>query len=392
MSEVAASTLDPAVARRRRLRLWLFLPTLIAVLLAGLAMAVRRPTTVMLDLQVDHFGFVVAKQERDVLLLDETPFSALDIHLLQDASLRRGDLLRLPPGAFDCAALPRQATDKFLPDPLELQASDRVASALLVEVQAGAPSATLSGVYVAGGTRVDLGAPPATAANAPPVKAGAVAVKQGGLRVGIVGRESRVLALLPGPFRLDGYALMSGEAGGVAQPGQFSLCGRPAATAELEARGGSGQALHLDLSLPAGDSSLALVPAGVRVAELDFTRLDAEGRRLSTLVGAGRITYPDDLAQKEMAVEAKDYVRIAGMQDFRIKTLEWRPEHGELRLRAQGQAGELRVGPEGAGRDARLTWFASLSGSPALVALFGILVWVFPTTVAGWKLWKETGT
>ena len=60
-----------------------------------------------------------------------------------------------------------------------------------------------------------------------------------------------------------------------------------------------------------------------------------------------------------------------------------------MRLVAGGVAGSLKSGPPGAIHERAVTWFDSVWHQPQSVQLFALVVWLFPTTLAGYKLLKE---
>lgn len=132
-----------------------------------------------------------------------------------------------------------------------------------------------------------------------------------------------------------------------------------------------------------------LIPQGVPVAALDFTGQGEGGQRLSTVVGEGKIAYPDDPAREAIAIEAGDYVRIGGLTSFYIDRLDWLTQRQVLRLQAHGQVDELRVGGQGATRDLRLTWFDSLQGFARLLAWLGFVGLVGRNAFAVWKKWRD---
>jgi hypothetical protein len=58
-------------------------------------------------------------------------------------------------------------------------------------------------------------------------------------------------------------------------------------------------------------------------------------------------------------------------------------------MHLDGVAGQVRTGTRGYSKDHRLTIFDSFWQHQRLIILFSIVVWVFGTTIAGYKLIKE---
>ena len=76
-------------------------------------------------------------------------------------------------------------------------------------------------------------------------------------------------------------------------------------------------------------------------------------------------------------------------RNFFIRKLELQPDRKAIRVEAGGVAGSLKSGPAGGVQERTLTWFDSIWHQPRSIQLFGLAVWLFPTTLAGYKLLKE---
>jgi len=370
----------------RDLLLWVGLPVLAAAILAAAAMAMRRSTTVRVDLELSRLGLVVGGDSSNVLLLERTPVTALGIHALRDARLEGGRLQHLAADAKDCPTPGAKPGDEGLVEPLELVAGDASSSALIVETAKGALPATLDAVYVQPGAHVEVGISPRKRTGEYGEKPDRAAASS--IRFSLADPGSRVIVYAPGLVSVDAHAMRIQDAAALG-PQQFatlSLCAQ-AAPLTIEAHAGA-QALHLHLTAAAGDVG-ALIPQGVPVAALDFTRQGEGGQRMSTVVGEGKIAYPNDPAREAIAIEAGDYVHIGGWTSFYIDRLDWLTQRQVLRLQAHGQVDELRVRGKGATRDLRLTWFDSLQGFPRLLAWLAFVGMVGRNAFAVWKKWKE---
>jgi hypothetical protein len=143
------------------------------------------------------------------------------------------------------------------------------------------------------------------------------------------------------------------------------------------------------MGLSSGGAINLLSKGGIPVTALDFTRQDDKGDPLTALVTQGEVTYPDYPKMEKVLFRPPDFVGLGFLEKFRIETVVLDPEHQAIRLRLQGVAGRVKVGPPGFSKDYRLTCFETLRQNPQLMILFGIIVWVFPTTVGSYKLYQD---
>ncbi len=127
---------------------------------------------------------------------------------------------------------------------------------------------------------------------------------------------------------------------------------------------------------------------GIPVTVLDFTRqkFKSKGELEMTLVKDGEIAYSEYPKMDKVSFRA---IGLGQLEKFRIEEIALNPEHPGIRLRLSGIAGQIRTGSRDFPRDNRLTQFDRLWRNPQLAVLFSIIVWVFPTTVGGYKLYKE---
>jgi hypothetical protein len=128
---------------------------------------------------------------------------------------------------------------------------------------------------------------------------------------------------------------------------------------------------------------------GIPVTSLDFTSQDKTGNRITSLVGDGEISYPDYPEIKRVSFKSPDYIRLDRLEKFNIETITLDSEHEGIRLRLHGITGHLGTGSHEFQRDHRLTCFDSLRQNPRLMALVSILVWMVPTAVGGYKMYRE---
>ncbi len=130
---------------------------------------------------------------------------------------------------------------------------------------------------------------------------------------------------------------------------------------------------------------------GIPVTALDFTHLDETGKVSTTLVKdkAGEIIYPDYLKVEKVFFKAPDYISLDQLDKFQIEEIALDTEHKGIKLRLNGITGRLRTGSREFPKDQRLTLFDTFWQDSRLVILFSIIVWVLPTTVGGYRLYKE---
>jgi hypothetical protein len=143
------------------------------------------------------------------------------------------------------------------------------------------------------------------------------------------------------------------------------------------------------LTVPPQSTPPALLPAPLLVSALKMTEQGPVGEALSTVSGEGRIGYADAEDHKDIDVESGDYVTLDRLRNFYIRSIRFQSATGTMRLVAGGVAGSLKSGPRDAIHERAVTWFDFLWHQPRSVQLFALVVWLFPTTVAGYKLVKE---
>jgi hypothetical protein len=195
---------------------------------------------------------------------------------------------------------------------------------------------------------------------------------------------------LPNPFNLfSDYGQVSGIAHAPAQPDsqafRFHL---PASSPQAQVTGAA-SSLALFLTLPDGKLPAVFSPDDIPVDAIDLTRQGSLGSVESSIVGTSEITYPDDPKVESVRLNSTQFLVLGDLKQFRIEKIDLDPSTHSLQLTAGGIAGVIRTGTAGFGQDRRLTYFDRLWHSSQLILLFSIAVWLFPTTVAGYKLYKE---
>jgi hypothetical protein len=367
--------------RRPRLFLILLLaaPTLIA---GGIALALmnwRSPSHIHLRLATDHLVFRVTGEE---------PRQILNSVAVRSITIESYSRFELNPdrGAFadtaDFSASEEAAESAWKPLSLtppvvitsgqsSLQPSITVESA-----QRGAGTAgTLDQVWAKPGTLVTVDTADPAALRA--------AIK-------LTGQRAVAVLSLPNPFNLfSDYGQASGlnlpPAQRDSQAFRFHL---PSSSPQAQVTGAP-SSLALFLTLPNGKLPAVFSPDDIPVDAIDLTRQGSLGRVESSIVGTSEITYPDDPKVESVTLNSTQFLAIGDLKQFRIEKIELDPSTHSLQLTAGGIAGVIRTGTAGFGQDRRLTYFDRLWHSSQLILLFSIAVWLFPTTVAGYKLYKE---
>ncbi|GJL66028.1 MAG: hypothetical protein NPIRA05_09990 [Nitrospirales bacterium] len=125
------------------------------------------------------------------------------------------------------------------------------------------------------------------------------------------------------------------------------------------------------------------------VRGLDFLEQGKNGNPVSPESLRGTISYDiqgDEL--KSFELSAPDYVSFDDEDVFEIKTMIFDGATQTMHLRFDGVAHTLKTGTATRQVDHRITVFDYFTGQPYLLALLGVVVWMVPTTFAGWRLLK----
>lgn len=152
---------------------------------------------------------------------------------------------------------------------------------------------------------------------------------------------------------------------------------------------GTPQSLVLILMVSTEKNANLFSKEGIPITSLDFTRQSETSNPLTTLVQNGELHYPDYPESRKVVLKASDFVRIERLEKFRIESISLEPKHKGIRLRLNGVAGCIRNGSLEFLTDRRMTMFDVLWQSRSLAILFYIVSWVFPTTIGGYKLYRE---
>jgi len=125
------------------------------------------------------------------------------------------------------------------------------------------------------------------------------------------------------------------------------------------------------------------------VQGMDFLEQGKNGNPVSPESLRGTITYDSQGdALKPIEFGAPDYLSFDDDDVFEIKSLTFDGATQVMHIRFDGVAHKLKTGTAARNVDHRMTAFDYLSGQPYILALLGVVVWMVPTTFAGWRLLK----
>jgi TIR domain len=363
-------------SRRLLARLaYLLTPTLIALIVAAIGMRIYRPTPFNLDLTVKSLFFVSAA-EQDARLLDRTSFSTLALHGIESATLRAKSVVVSDDSQADSRR--DRAPQSFeLPAPMRVTAMRKSGAAVMLEAAGkGAPAiGELDWLFVPPGARVDLAVTPEN----PPR-----------LSVRIWDQPSRVLLSLHGEWLLDLVeAKLESAMSKASDITAITLRLSAAEDGSLSELISTARGPKVILTVPSGAAPPVLLPVPLRVSALQLATQGLSGEALSTVSGEGRVVYVEAENQKGIDVKPGDYIVLDDLRNFYIRSVGFQSDTGEIRLVAGGIAGSLKLGPAGGIRERALTWFDSVWHQPRSVQVFALAVWLFPTTLAGYKLLKD---
>jgi hypothetical protein len=130
--------------------------------------------------------------------------------------------------------------------------------------------------------------------------------------------------------------------------------------------------------------------SGVPVTTMEFTEQGPSGDQVSALTGKGTITFPDYPHLDKVSISEHEAIGLERLDRFTIEQVTFAPGGDAMSLVGNGMAKQIRTKT---GQllpiKHHLTAFDALWHSPQLAVFFAIVVWVFPTTLGAYRLWKE---
>jgi len=205
----------------------------------------------------------------------------------------------------------------------------------------------------------------------------------------VAGQPSSAVVSLPGSFQLmASYARASGIAG-VPRADLLMYRGRLSTASPFVEVVSQPSAFVASLTLRPDTAGDLFSTSGIPVTAASFTQQGPRGTAETALTGDAEVAYPDYPAVAAARVKATDAIVLDGLHQFRIEEISGAAEGKGLHLRMSGVASRVTAGSPEFMRDHRLTRFDAVWRSPGLVALFGIAVWAFGTTLGGYRLYRE---
>ena len=101
------------------------------------------------------------------------------------------------------------------------------------------------------------------------------------------------------------------------------------------------------------------------------------------------IPYLDYPGMARVSFKRPDFIVLSRFRQFRIEAIALNLASWGMRLHLRGVAGQIWTGPHAFQNDRRLTRFDTLWRNTRLMVLASVVVWVFPTTVGAYRLYKE---
>lgn len=335
------STIKRSSPVARRLR-WAVTGLLLSLLVFAVLAGARTDTRIKLDLTVHRLAFTTGGDKAAPLTDSRLPLESVTLARFARLEMHPLELSRLDSqGAWTPAA--------GLAEKVALVAQGP-ASQISIEAdgpqpsrQDGAPAIlTLDRWWIEPGSRVIVRA----------------ADHGEGIELGLEVAPSGPLALsLQGPFALtaDSVAFR-----GLQEPGDRTI---PQAFLQGHLRndrssidvfpGNDNLIISGTVGLSAAEEPL--LSRGLPITSIDLLTQDVDGEWLSTLVGEGKLSYPD--RELTATLVAGEFLAVEGLRDFQLSRVDLDPQGGPLHISLEGTAQQIRSGPKGQARDHRLSLY-----------------------------------
>jgi hypothetical protein len=363
-----------------RLLILLVLPTLVVVVAVLVLMNWHIPTRVQVVATVNRVVFTVGGSDSKAVL-NSVGFRSITAERFVNVKLSPERLEVADPGQYI------QAEDRYpesswspveITSPVVITGEDETLQPAIT-LESAKPGQNIAGVldrvWVSPGSQVTLEVRRTHAAD---------------FTIKVDGQKSSATLSLHKPFQLIAdYAIFSGiktslhEADSLTYKGQL-----PNHSPHVEI---TGHPLSFVLVLTISLESVTnlFYKGGILVTSLDFTSQSPKGEPVTALVRDGEMTYPDYPKIGKVSFKASDFIDLASLDRFQIEQIAPAPQHNGFRMHLAGVAGQVTTGTQGYSKDHRLTIFDSFWQHQRLIILFSIVVWVFGTTIAAYKLIKE---
>jgi hypothetical protein len=211
-----------------------------------------------------------------------------------------------------------------------------------------------------------------------------------GLTVKLQGKESSAAVLFASSYKLTAtHAGISGIDSPMPQADSVTYRATPSEDRPEIEVAGQPSALAFILTVPKEKATSLFSRGSIPVTTLDFTRQEENGSRVSALVGAGEISYPDFPGIQNVMVEPPAVIGLDQLKRFSIEEIALDPASHGMRFRLDGVAGDIRTGSATFREDRRLTALTMLWQKPSWLFFLAIVVWIIPTIVAAYRLYRD---
>lgn len=360
--------------------LLLVAPTVIAVILATALMHWRVPTRIRLDAVVGRVLFTVGGSG-PVAILNSIRFQSISIEQFARFKFSPEKIEVADPERYDVRenAYPRSAwTLVAANQPLEMSGEEETLQPTITLESAKEPEASIGAIDV---VSVETGAA---------VSVEVAGAKGKNLSLRVVEKEPRMALSVDGPIQLIASHV---KASGVSKTpyGADVLTYRviPSRDDRVIEILGRHDTLAVNFTISTKQASSPFSKSGIPVTSLDFTSQDSAGNHVSTLLTGGYLSYDDYPQMERVAFAPPDFLGLGQLGKCRIEEMTQDEERQGIRLVINCVAGHATIGSPEFPRDCRLSLFDILRQSPRLIVLASMVAWVFPTTVGGYKLYKE---
>jgi hypothetical protein len=360
--------------------LLLILPTAIIILSAAILMNWAIPTRVEVNVTLNRVFFEIGGSE-SITILNTTIFRSLTVEKFNRITFHPKVFAVADPAKYSLAedGYPESAWNNLkVSSALHISGDDGyLHPAVTLEKRSSISKDTglLDHVRIKPGTRVTL----EIRGTRTPV-----------LALKIEGQSSSAVLSMQEPFLLlTAYSQIDGLSGSPFEADLLTYQAQlPEHSTEIEIDG-EADALILILTISPKHDVTLFAKEVIPVTAMEFIHQKETGDYRTALVKEGSIIYPKYPQLKEKTVRPPDFLSLENLEKFQIKEIGFDPHKQGIFLRMEGIAGSIRSGTQDFIRDYRLTLFDTLWLNPRLMIIFSILVWIFPTTVGGYKLFKE---
>ena len=369
-----------SVLARPRVPAWAMVmsTTLVAVLVVAILSVWRVATSISLALPVQRVTFTIAEDDSSLVrILDALAFPAIAFERFESVLIEPAAVALADPSQYSLRE------DRY-PDIAWKTLAQRIGSLRFEALEARLlPSLAIERLSDTGGALGALGAlGPITLAT------GSIVTLELGDERGrsVTLRVSHAQPALAIP--MQGTALLTAAGASVKADDDFATESQTSTwrvdfregAAPVAVTGRSSEVVT-SITLPAtpADGILPLFSGGsIPVGVVDFSTQDALGRRVSSVVGDGRLLFLDRPDAMPQAIESSSVVTLAGLRQFSIRRVSVDLKMRNLRMELEGsvdtvttERGPLRV-------DHRQTALAAAGRHPLWV-IFGVLVWLLAT-------------